>query len=314
MYDAYKDIFDFWSAQIEQHKGDLKTHKKILRVATHNMLELLALVNPELISQESIDLYTEVNYNNKDLFKAIEKNKKRFAANVGHATDYAKLSDLPPLNKNCYNVMYTTSKGDQKPGIIKYSTPYGLDPSETGKAFKIYDLATYTSANGGVTDKHMLDPKEIASYEILGMKYVKTKFTDPTAVSFSGNEEFLEEVITGKLSLYKNYIIEEGGAGSTTLGAGISLTTGNETQKPNIKPLFVIKYGKKSTVVFNYSKLADILDDCKTVSDKIKDGAYGNKQVAEKTSKLGKFVQQGTHSEISEEVILKITEEFNALM
>lgn len=312
LYTEYKDVFEFWDAQMEQHKSDAKTNKKILRVTTHNLLELLALINPAAVKQEYIDVYKEVSHNNEELFASIENLTKRQEANTNCKSDYTQLCQLPPLRKYCYETAYTTSKGEQKTGIIKFTSPYGINPFETGNTFDLYDIENYLSENGGVTSKHQVDQKEIQSYELFGQKYTKTKYTDPTAVSLSGTESFLEEVVIGKMSVFKYYSMEMGDG--AIIGGG--LTNNNDAQliESRCNPQFVVKYGKKSSVVFNYSKLATILKDCKPVADKIKDGSYGNKQIAEKSSKLGKFMQQGTHNEISEEVILKITEEFNALM
>jgi len=312
LYTEYKEVFEFWDAQMEQHKTDLKTNKKILKVTTHNLLELLALVNPAAVKQTYIDIYKEVNHNNEELFATIESQQKRQEANTDCQSDYTQLCQLPPLRKYCYETAYTTSKGEQKTGIIKFTSPYGINPFETGNTFDLYDLDNYLAENGSVTSKHKIDQKGIQSYELLGQKYTKTKYTDPTAVSIGGNESFLEEVVIGKMSVFKYYGMEMGDG--AVIGGGLTNNSNAQLIESRCNPQFVVKYGKKSTVVFNYSKLASLLKDCKTVADKIKDGSYGNKQIAEKSSKLGKFMQQGTHNEISEEVILKITEEFNTLM
>lgn len=313
LYNEFKDIFEFWDNQYEQHKNNPSEHSKIISVACSNLVSLLTLTNPEALKPEYFEAWSKTGSPAKNWNTTIIDSKKRFASNGSNKVNYETLSKLPPLKGTSYQTVYTNIKGEKKDGVIEFNSSYGMNPFETGNSFSIYDNPTYIAANGNVSAKQKLKQEEIADYELFGKKYIKMKFTDPTAVSIGGNESFLEEVIVGKCSLYKNYVLETSGDGEVA-GFLLAGSTKDQLIKSRLNPLFVVKYGKKASVVFNYTRLANTLEECKTVSDKIKAGAYGNKETAEKTSKLGKFMQQGAGNEITEEIIIKITEEFNSLM
>ncbi len=318
LYTEYKDIFEFWDAKFQENKGDSKK-RKILEVSASNSVSLLAIINPNLVKNEYFD------WLDSKMKSVVEKAQKRQNANSKNSMDYGKLKELPVLDLNSYEVIYFTSDGEQKKAVLKLTSHYGVYPSETNLNFELFDLDTYLDLKGKVTSKNKIDIKSIEAYELFGTRYDKVKYNDPTALSLGGNEAFVEVLEKGELSLYKIYVIgteENSGLGLSALKSVVSFDMSSpktsdptsEMAKCRANPSYIISYKKKKTVVFNYSKLAEILKDCETVSEKIKAGGYGNEKVAEKESKLGKFIQGGLHNEIKKEHILEIVQEFNSLM
>ncbi|TAJ13585.1 hypothetical protein DMA11_08475 [Marinilabiliaceae bacterium JC017] len=314
LYNEYKDIFEFWDAQVEQHKDNVKENKKIIKVAIGNLMSLLQVVNPGEIKPEYLEVLDQIT-SIDELKTQIEDGQKRQLANASNTPDYGMLSKLPALDGYKYEMVYTNNKGAQVPGVIEFSSPYGFDPYKTAASFNLYERDTYVAKLGKVSGKDKIDVKDVQSYELFGRKFVKKKYTDPTAVSIGGTECFLEEMITGSASLYRIYPqLGAGGPGGVNIIAGGTGASKEEVENSRCHPEFVLKYKKKTLLVYNYSKLAVVLKDNQEVADKIKGGDYGNKPVAEKTSKLGKLMQQGVVNEISEEIIKKIVKEFNSLM
>lgn len=315
LYSEYKDIFEFWDAKFQENKDDSKK-RKILEVAASNSVRLLALIDPNLVKDEYFKFV------DAEMKTAVLGAQERQKANSQISLDYTKLHKLPILDANSYEATYLTSKGDSKKAVIKLKNHYGIDPTKTSLDFELYDLDTYLEKKGKVVSKNMIDIKSISGYELFGTNYEKVKYADPTALSLGGNEAFLEVLKKGKLSLYKVHVFgNEGssGFGNLNLKSMISFDMSDSEPKSMMaecraNPNYIIKYKKKRTVVFNYSKLAKILEDCKVVSDKIKSGAYGNDKVAKKETKMGKFIQGGLHNQIKKEHILEIVNEFNSLM
>ena len=318
LYSDYKELFEFWDTKFQENKDNSKK-RKIIETSASNLVNILTLVNPESIKDEYLThVDTEIITFAKDA-------QKRQSINSENPIDYTKLEKLPTLGDSSYLTDYYTSKGEQKKGVIKFTTHYGIDPSKTSMQFELYDLDTYLEKKAQVKSKHIIDTKSIEAYELFGTRYEKIKYNDPTALSLGGNEAFLELIKKGKLSLYKLHYIEA----ETTQAIAFSglksivsgdMSTSNDSgpistmSKCRANPNYIIKYKKKRTVVFNYSKLANILKDCSAVSEKIKSGAYGNEKVVAKKSKFGKFVQGGMHNEIKENIIFKIVDDFNSLM
>jgi hypothetical protein len=316
LYTEYKGLFEFWHAEFQD---DTKKNK-VRDAAATNLVNFLTLVNPDLVKD---DYFSFVDPEMRSIVKDVQK---RQAANSQNTINYSELNKLPVLDDHSYLTNYFTSKGDSKKGVIKLSTHYGFDPSNTNVNFELFDLDSYLKLKDKLSSKQKIDIKSIAAYELFGTKYEKLKYKDPTVLSLGGNEAFIEVIKKGELSLYKVHSLgseeSSGIVGLKGLKSIVSFDMSSQEDsgpksllfKCRAYPNYVIKYKKKKTVVFNYSKLADILKDCETVSKKIRSGAYGNEKVVAKKSKLGKFVQSGLHHEIKEELILKIVNEFNSLI
>lgn len=311
LYQAYKSSFDFWAEQFETNNND--GNKKIISVAANNLVQLLLLVNPEAIKPEYADHCYTGNKSRKEIKSLIEEAKQRQLVNKSNTVDYKQLSLMPPLFGNSYEITYTNSKGEKKSGVIKLSTPFGLNPFEnTGYNITIFDKDDVRDEYGKPSDKQKIDLKSVKEYELLGYKYVKLKYSDPTAVSLSGSEAFVEIVLQGKCSLFKTYSMEAGSG--SVIGGGLSNNNSSQLAASRKNPQFIIQNTKKPVVVFNYGRVADMMKDCNTVSDKIISGAYGNKEVKKANSKLGKFIQQGSENTIKEDIITSIVKEYNSLM
>jgi len=305
LYTQYKDIFDFWDGEFAKLKDNYKGNKKVIRAAIYNLVNILTLTNPNAIKDEYITLLKEVDADSYTQRMKAKEYQERQTANIGNTPDFKTLAKLPVLKNYRYEVVYKDNKGNEKQGVILFYSPFNLDPYQFQSEFKLYDLDTYNSVHGEVSNKMKLDVKNVDSYHLYGKNYIKLKYTDPTVASIGGNEGFLEEIITGKMSLYKFYPLET---------EGIDMVKESDLEKSRTTPSFVVNYGKKTTVAFNYKRLAKMLSDCKEVADKINNGEYGNKEIKEKTSKFGKFMQEGSHSEIPENTIITITNDFNKLL
>lgn len=311
LYTEYKSTFDFWNTQFEQHKADVKENDDILKASLGNLIGLLAMVNPNEIKDEYLDVWNKVKGRKPKFIEFVADSKKRQTINSANTYDYAQLNKSPLIKSFFYEMMYSTEKGGLKPGIIRLSTPYGLNPFEMVNTSGIYDLEIYKSLKGNVSSKNKLNIKNIKSFELLGAKYVKIKYTDPTAVTIGGTEIFMEELVSGKLSLYKFHLMESSSS-SMVVGAGVANYSSKALKASRNNKNFVISLNGKSTMVFNYSKLTDILKDSNEVSDKIKQGAYGNKPIEKKSSKLGRFMQQGIHNEIDGDIVVEIAKDYNS--
>lgn len=148
-------------------------------------------------------------------------------------------------------------------------------------------MDTYTKADGKVTTRNALDTKTIKAYELLNDRYEKVRYSDPTVLTIGGTEEFMLVLLKGELNLYTYYRLD-----------GIQ---------------YVIEKGKKAQVIYNYSKLADFMDDKPEIAEKVKSGHYTDKPIKETSSKLERFVQQGTHNEISIEAVTNMVSDYNSV-
>ena len=257
LYAEYKGLFDFWDAKFQEDKDNSKK-RKVRETAATNLVNFLKLVNPDLVKDEYLSLV------DSKMKSIVEDAQKRQAANSQSTYDYTEFNNLPVLDDNSYLTSYFNSKGDSKKGVIKLSTHYGFDPSNTSGNFKLYDLDTYLEMKDKLTSKQMIDVKSIEAYELFGSRYEKLKYTDPTALSLGGTEAFLEVIKKGELSLYKLHVLGAEGASS---GAGIKslksvisfdMASAEDSSPKSLLsncrayPSYIIKYKKKRTVVFNY--------------------------------------------------------------
>lgn len=305
----YQETISFWAQQIEENKTlDSKLNKKIIKVATNNIIQIQLLIDPTAITEQNMDLLKKADYLSSELKNQINDRKTRAKNNEKTNIDYAKLFKTPKLSSTQYEVNYTNSKNEIKRGILTLDNYYGMNPWENSYSFTIKELGAFNKQEGRSSSKINLKKQNILSYDLLGFTYQSVKYTDPTVVTIGGNRKFLEEMIIGEMSLFRNYNI-------TTTGTMINYICRNiETmQKSRDNPEYIIKIGKKATLVYNYSKLASILKKYKTISEKIKSGEYGNTAIKARSSKFGKFLQQGVHNEIDANIITIITKEVNSL-
>lgn len=316
LYNEYNDIFSFWDEQLLSYKADEKENKKFIKVTFHNLINTLELVNPAAIKDEYFDIYSNISEHESNKIKSrIINTQKRQLASKNNTLDYEFLSKLLPIRYgNKYEVEYTTSNGNKNLGLIYHGIGYkhGLNPYQTGTGFNIYSKEICLERNGKVYDKHKVDTKKITSYELFGYKYVKLKFADPTAISLGSNEFFVQELISGKVSLYKHWEMEQGEG--QIAGAGIGNNSIGQLEKSRTNPAYIIDLGKKKTLIYNYKKLTKFFEDCQPVVDKINSGAYGNSPINTKTSKLGNALQNALESNFKEEILIEIVNEYNSLM
>ena len=315
LYSDYKDVFSFWDEQLLSYKVDEKENKKFIKVGFHNLINTLELVNPAAIKDEYFEIYSNIDkYEVKKIEKRIIDAQERQIANKDNSLDYHVLSKLIPLIRGYkYEVLYTNNKDEKKQGLIYFgfNSMYGFNPYQTGTGFNIFDEDISLERNGNVFEKHEVDIKKVESYELLGEKYVKIKFSDPTSISMGMNEFFLQELYSGNVSLYKHWKMEhtEGHIGDVEL-----LTNTDPIIKSRKNPVYVLDLGKKKTVVYNYKKLTKLFDDCQAVVDKINSGAYGNPPINTETSKIGNMLQNALGSDFNEEILIAIITDYNATM
>lgn len=314
MLEKGKGAVDFWASQVEQLKGDLKTNDKLLEAATKNLITVLSIGNPQLISQEYNDILNKVApFDAEELMKWATPMCKRFEANK-QPVDFGALAKTPSLKDNRYEAMATLKTGEKLPVIVAFSSPYYYNPYELSWGFKMYKTADVLSAMGSTNSKMEIDLKTVASYEMFGKLFESVKYSDPTVVNLSGTEEFMERICDGAAPLFKKYTLSVESGQSMVVGAGSANYSSSDLANSRRNPQLLIQKGKKTTVIFNYSKLADFLSDCPSVADKIKAGEYGNKGFEPKTSKIGAFIEKGSLNEISEAVVLKIFADYNSQM
>jgi len=299
LYTEYKSIFDFWDSQLEKGLSDPKEYKKELKVASNNLVNLLYLVNPPAIK----DIYLERCNNffagsNKE--KIIADAKARWDAFNDSKRPYAEVFAISPLGENCYPVKYSDKKGKTQKGIISLSNIFGKNPVEACNAIEIYKKSDYDEDMGQPRSRDKIDEKDISGYSLLGFQYKNIEYKDKTALSFGKPQAFMEEMIKGKASLYRMYEPESGGG----------LVIGDENKGASGVEKFVVSKDGDAELVFNYNRLAKMLDDNPEVTEKIENGEYGNKPKKE-ASGLGKLMQEGTHQGISDEVLVKIVKAYN---
>jgi hypothetical protein len=313
-YEKGKEAVDFWAAQFEQLKGDVKTNDKLLEAATKNLITFLSLCNPSLVKDEYVTVLNSISsFEAEELMKWATPMAKRFEANK-QPVDYAALGKKPALHRLNYETLITLKSGEKVPGVILFSTPYYNNPYELSGGFKMYKTDAYISANCVGNSKIEVDAKTVASYELLGKTFESIKYSDPTALSLSGNEEFVERICDGAAPLFKKYTLVVEGSQSLVAGAGASNYSAKDLYNARKNPVFLLQKNKKTTVVMNYTKLADQLADCPAVADKIKSGAYGNKPVNAGSSKIGSILDKGTVSDIDEQIITKVFVDYNNTM
>lgn len=282
LYVKNMDVFEFWEQQLQALKSDPKENKRLLEAASQNLFSTLLVINPEAIKDEYIEILVQDSPSElKKFTRERDSAKAKQASRQDCTRDYAELFKAPPLAKNNYQVSYTDTKGAQNQGVLVISKPYGISEVDPCVGFSLYDLSDYTIAHGKVTAREAIDHKNIESYEIFADRYVKVTYSDPTVASLKGPESFMWEVLTGDINLYV------------------------------LSSTFVIDKGKKAQVVFNYSRIAELMDDKPEIAEKIRNGHYGNEPIKAKTSRLARFAQQGTVSEISPEIIMKMVYDYN---
>lgn len=302
LYVEYKSIFDFWDGEVEKGRSEPKEYKKELQVASNNLVNLLLLVNPKAIK----DIYLEKCDNmfagpryNKNKEKIVADAKARWEAFEVSEHPYSDAFAVSPLGENCYNLVYSDKKGRNHEGVIQLSRVYGKRPAEACNSFEIYKKSIYDENLGQPRSRDKMDEKDISGYSLLGIQYKNLEFKDPTAITIGKNALFMEEMINGSASLYRMY--ESGEAG---------LLVEIESEEDfSVKKNVVSKDGD-AELIFNYKRLAKMLDDNTDVAEKIKNGEYGNKPQKE-ASGLGKFIQEGKHHEVSEDVLVKIVNDYN---
>ncbi len=310
IYNKYKTVFTFWDSEFEKNKTNFIENKKILEVTVNNLINTLLLVNPSEIKEEYIKMFDEFTFLG-DLEKRVADAKERQAANSYSDLNFSELHKVPVLRNYFYPVSFETTKNGEKRGLIQFSTPYYLNPWETGAFVKIYDLDVYNSVDGEVSSKQAVDLKKIDSYTIFGDKFVQMKFTDPAVVTIGGGAYFLEEMIKGSASAYKYFSMEVAETNGTVLDLSKGLSGQSEEQlaESRMNPDIVLAHGKKPIVIYSYSKLAKLLFDKKEISMKIAEGKYGNEPLKIKDADSGKF-SGGNNA--SADIILEIIKDYNS--
>jgi hypothetical protein len=310
IYNEYKTVFTFWDSEFEKNKLNVKENKNVLEPTVKNLINTLLLVNPSEIKEEYIKILDEFIFLD-DLEKRVADAKERQAANSYSDMNFSELYKMPVLRNYFYPVTFETSKNGKKRGMIQFSSPYYLNPWETGNFVKIYDLDVYNSVDGKVVSKQAVDLKTIDSYTIFGDKFVQMKFTDPAVVTIGGGASFLEELIKGSASAYKNYSMEVAETNGMVLDLSKGLSGQSEKQlaKSRMNPTIVLAHGKKPIVIYSYSKLAKLLFDKKEISMKIAEGKYGNEPLKIKDANSGKF-SGGNNA--SADTILEIIKDYNS--
>ncbi|TCO07719.1 hypothetical protein [Natronoflexus pectinivorans] len=294
LYNKYTDVFDFYALKIEEFRGDVRKNRNLLEAASTNLINMLMIVKPDAITVDHIDVFVETNNESGSR----EEKRNKLMSRISHALavyesrnacerDYADLFNMPPLSNNEYAVTYTMSSGETKQGVVTYSTFYGLRPSDACVGFSLYDIDVFNSSDGKVSSRQALDVRDIDSYEIFGDKYVKVRFSDPTVVSLRGEESFMWELMDGDVSIY--WLTDSGRSGA------------------------VIRKGNRGQLVFNYARLAEMLDDKPAIAEKIRNGHYGNPEIRERSSRLGNMMQQGVVNDICPRILLNIVADYNEL-
>lgn len=299
LYAEYKNIFDFWDNQIEQGISEPRENKKELKVASNNLVNLLYLVNPAAVK----DIYLERCNNffagsNKE--EIVADAKTRWNAFKDSERPYTEVFATSLPGENCYRVKYSGKKGKSHKGIIRLSNFFGKNPVEVCNAIDIYNKSDYDENMGQPRSRDKIDEDDISVYSLLGFQYKNIEYKDKTAVSLGKPQAFMEEMIKGKASLYRMY--EPGSGGGMVIGDQNKGASGVEK--------FVVSKDGDAELVFNYNRLAKMLDDDPEVTENIENGEYGNKP-QKASSGLGKLMQEGSHQKISEEVLVKIIEDYN---
>jgi len=314
VYGKCKEAIDFWQAQFDEKKGDLKTNDKIVEAAVKNLITVLSLTNPSQLKDEYATVLEKVAYfDSETILPWMNQMKKRNDANQ-QSIDYNVVGNNAALGTDSYEAFITTKAGEKFAGIIVLKEPYYYNPYLLAFDFKLYKLTDYINAMGSPSGKVEIDNKTVASYALLGKTFESVKYSDPSVVSLSGSEEFMERICDGVAPLFKTYTLE---LADEIEKAGEVLTQ-QATEEDYINarkhPRFFLQInGKKPTLVMNYTKLAELMADCPAVADKIKSGAYGNEPVKEKSSKFGAMLAKGAVKEITEDVIVKIVTDYNSL-
>ncbi|ASB48045.1 hypothetical protein CDL62_02235 [Alkalitalea saponilacus] len=294
LYNKYADVFEFYELKINEYKDDVRKNRNLLEAASTNLVNMLLILKPDAITVDHVDIFVVTNNESGSRDEKRNKLKSRISQAIAVyesrnecGRDYAELFTMPPLSNNAYEVTYTLSSGEVKQGVVTYSTFYGLRPSDACVGFSLYDIDVFNSSDGKVSSRQALDVKDIDSYEIFGDKYVKVRFSDPTVVSLRGEESFMWELMDGDVSIY--WLTDLGRSGA------------------------VIKKGNRGQFVFNYARLAEMLDDKPTIAENIRNGHYGNPEIRERSSRLGNMMQQGVVNDICPRILLNIVADYNQI-
>jgi hypothetical protein len=314
VYGKCKEAIDFWQAQFDEKKSDLKTNDKVVEAAVKNLITVLSLTNPSQLKDEYATVLEKVTpFDAETILPWMDQMKQRSEANQ-QTIDYKAVGGSAALGFNAYETFITTKSGEKFAGIIVLKEPYYYNPYLLAFDFKLYKLADYINAMGSPSGKIEIDNKTVASYSLLGKTFESVKYSDPSVVSLSGSEEFMERICDGVAPLFKTYTLELAEEVQNASGVITQQATEEDYINARKHPQFFLQInGKKPTLVMNYTKLAELMADCPAVADKIKSGAYGNEPVKEKSSKFGAMLAKGAVKEITEEVIVKIVTEYNSL-
>ena len=314
-----KEAIDFWQEQYEANKADLKANDKIICAAVENLIIFLTLTNPSLIKDEYYTALNEVAYFDAETLTPWSKDMAERAKANTQSVDYAALTANAALKDQHYQVMIKTKTGETIPGVITFGSPYYLNPYELSEGFNLYKLADYNNEMSSVNSKIKIDNKTVASYSLFGKTFESVKYSDLTVVSLSGSECFMEKIVDGTAPLFKKYSLSAESSQGMVVGAGSTNYSATDLTNSRKNPNMLVQKAKKTSVVFNYSKLADMLKDCNTVVEKINTGAYGNPTVksSDKSTTFGSLsatLAKGTVGDVNESIITQIMVEYNSLM
>ncbi|MEN8138476.1 MAG: hypothetical protein ABFR62_08580 [Bacteroidota bacterium] len=316
VYEKYKYIFDFWKAQfdIEIIKPHKEQNSRILGASSSNICNILTLIKADEVKEEYIDYWKNYFVYKPEEVKFVYEMKERYEANKNNSeANYKQLKKALILSRkfrNRYPVTYTDKKGKVHEGIISLPSRYFFNPSESSSDFSLFSLEKLYETGNVTNDKALVNLKNVKSYKIFDVEYRYGKYYDPTAIGLP-YKGFYEVVSDGKITLSKMYLTPVTDVKHDIIG-------GDNVYKNILDsyfdPQYFLRVDEKSTLIFNYKRLSDDLQDCQTVADKIKSGFYGNSKIEEKESGLGKLLQKGGHDRIEEEVVMKIVSDYNTLM
>jgi hypothetical protein len=303
----------FWKSELAKYETNMKENKQLVGAAGYNIVLASIFSNKFDNVNEIATKLKDHNwkYDNElnDLIKFSSSIQKRVEANVNNTIDYKAISQTLPLKINQIEAELTPKGSKAIAGIIEFGDPFYVSPYQNSENITFIPLDIFKLSMGKVKDKDkkVYKPEDVENYKTYGKEFVGTEYSDPTALSLSGNKALLESLISGKANLYIRYEVP-------CSGTSVGDCEFKSNMDSKARPTIIANVGKKSVVIFNYSAFAELLKDCPAVVEKLKKGEYGNPPIAEKTGKLAKMLEKSKHDNININAVKAAITEYNSLM